>query len=541
MEGEFTLSNTSPQWTPKKTTINPLIKGGIGSFISLSLLITAYTAQYLSWLSWVAFVPLLITLRGKRKQIYFSTSIMVLGYHIFLLYYAKIFRVPSMFMTIVAVLIITTLISEVLLFSSRFSRYWWLVAPIIWTFVLLIIGKVSPQMAEQIKASYIIMPFSQGIFQLTSGTYGQYLLIFIILLSNTFLAEALYTYNRKKKGIAAVAIISVALICGFVGGPITDFPKSTPEAQGMDSKVLEEMNEMIPSMYPEITSVLVLRNGYTVFEKYYNQCTKYTYHNIFSATKSIMGSLVGIALEENYIQNLDQKVIDFFPELDTSTLDSKVKEITIRHLLTMTSGFEWEELYNKQALGLLLQNENPIKAALSLPIVDEPGKIYNYNSPGCHVLSGIINRASDMEGSQFADRKLFGPLGIYTKLWSTDSQRNVNGGTMMLLRTRDMAKFGYMYLRNGSWEGKQILTDEWVKEATKAHNDGGLPGIEKYGYLFWVANVEGHDAFFAYGAHGQYIYVIPDLDLVIVTTAIVANYESIRKIVPDYIIPSVIK
>jgi CubicO group peptidase (beta-lactamase class C family) len=288
--------------------------------------------------------------------------------------------------------------------------------------------------------------------------------------------------------------------------PTNDWRESTPGEQGVDSEYFDLLREHIKDNLPHMRSVLVIRHGYLIFEEYY-QGAPNDYQNVASATKSIISALIGIALQEGYIKSVEQKAVDFYPEYVTPNTDPQIKHITIEHLLTMTSGLEMESNYG----------EDWIKSTLEQSISSRPGKVFHYNDSAAHLLSGILTRTTHMTALEFGNKYLFQPLGIPTPIWETDPQGNNVGGDGLSLRPREMAKFGYLYLNQGFWDGKLLVPAEWVRVSTQKHAEADILN-DDYGYLWWVTTVEGHAAYYAAGFGGQFIYVVPDLDLVVVMT-----------------------
>jgi CubicO group peptidase (beta-lactamase class C family) len=514
---------------------------GISSAV---LLLVAYTIPWLSWLTWIAFVPFILATRGrKRFHVYLNTLLMTSIYFLFVIMVTDLWRFNQWLIILQIALVIILLIPEIQFLSNRFPCFGWIIPSFVWAVIFLIFGIINPTLnvyrfyyplADVVNTIIIIIPVSQPIFQLMAGTYWSYLLLLAILLVNYGTAEMLFHFRNRWTWMLATAIIGCAAICGLWGGPIADLPKAAPEAQGMDSKLLMKMGASIPKSLPQIRSILVVRHGHMVFERYYQNCTPYNFHLICSDTKSFTGALTGIALHKGYIKSINQKIVEFFPEYVTAQSDSQIGEVTIENLLTMTSGFRWNEF--DPGYG----SPDWIKYSFQLPFLSQPGEYFNYNTLALQILPGIINRKSHMNHSQFADRYLFGPLGVYRHIWPTDPQGNNIGGADLMLRSRDMAKFGYLYLKEGFWRGKQIIPASWVKESTRRHSNGGAPHGEEYGYLFWITKVKGHSAYFAGGFGGQFIYVVPDLDLVVVITSnIDRHHEENRSIIPDYIIPAI--
>ncbi|HYP26941.1 MAG TPA: serine hydrolase [Blastocatellia bacterium] len=299
--------------------------------------------------------------------------------------------------------------------------------------------------------------------------------------------------------------------------PTEAWRPSTPEREGMDPALLRKAHIHIEKELANFRSLLVIRNGYIVYEAYYHGLTEDALQPTRSVTKSFLSALVAIAIEKKHLQGPDQKLSDIFPEHFTKESDPLKKEITLRHLLTMTSGLfsaETERNWGSNS------GRSWVESILNRPMAGKPGEQFYYGvySWPAHLLSAGITKKTGMSAREFADRHLFGPLGIGQVEWATDPEGFSIGPYGLNLTSRDMAKFGYLFLKKGRWEGKQIIPPNWVEEATRKHNDGGLPERAGYGYLWWVSEETGHPAYFAAGYGGQFIYVIPALDLVVVTT-----------------------
>lgn len=313
--------------------------------------------------------------------------------------------------------------------------------------------------------------------------------------------------------------------------PTDDWRESTPEKQGMNSKYLESLREHIKEDLPHMRSVLVIRHGYIVFDEAF-QGVLNDEQNVASVTKSVISALIGIALREGYIKSLDQKVVDFYPEYVTQDTDPQIKNITLEHLLTMTSGLEQETNFG----------EDWLKSTLDQPVSSKPGQVFHYNDAAAHLLSGIITRTTHMTAKEFGNKFLFQPLGIPLPRWETDPQGNNVGGDGLSLRPRDMAKIGYLYLNQGFWDDQQLVPSEWVQISTQEHAKADILN-DDYGYLWWVTTVEGHAAYYAAGYGAQYIYIVPDLDLVVVMTgnADFSEFQQHLDIVKLFLVPAISK
>ncbi|MHA1945665.1 MAG: serine hydrolase [Candidatus Hodarchaeales archaeon] len=285
-----------------------------------------------------------------------------------------------------------------------------------------------------------------------------------------------------------------------------DWPTSTPEAQGLNSTELDLINHPAHSL-------VIIRNEKLVYEKYYLdsnvQYTQDSLHHLFSVTKSFTATLFGIAIEEGFIQNLSQKVLSFFPEYSFDNLDSRKEAMSLYNLLTMTTGLDWND--GKSNIDQMAAAPDPIQYVLDRVMKFEPGLVFYYNSGASHVLSAIIQKTSGQTTLDFAMKYLFEPLGIEKNdvIWMTDSQGRAFGGFGLFLTPRNMAKLGQLYLNKGSWNGEQIVPNEWIVASTD--------DIEKnnYGYQWWVYP----EAYSAQGFLGQFISVVPKKDLVVVGTS----------------------
>jgi len=301
--------------------------------------------------------------------------------------------------------------------------------------------------------------------------------------------------------------------------PTKGWLTSTPEEHGMNSTKLAQMLEFIDEQDLDIDSVIVIRNGYIVLEEYPNPAYgPDTKHKLWSATKSFTSALIGIAIEEGYIENVDQKVVDFFPERTFANLDQRKQNITIENLLTMSPGYQWSMGDGSR----MRDSPDPLQYVLDKPMVHSPGSVYNYGDGATLLLSALILEATERTFLDFASDYLFDPLNITNVYWERNEDVYFAASGLHLL-PRDMAKFGYLYLNNGTWEGRQIVPAEWVVRSTEIHFRG--PGhiaetdayIDGYGYQWWVLPQIG--VYYAAGLYEQRIYVVPEHNMVIVFTA----------------------
>ncbi|MFX1506821.1 MAG: serine hydrolase domain-containing protein [Promethearchaeota archaeon] len=322
--------------------------------------------------------------------------------------------------------------------------------------------------------------------------------------------------------------------------PTEDWINSTPEAQCMNSTLLNQMVDYIYEQEFNLDSIIIVKNGYIVLEKYPNPRYRQTSHHIlYSVTKSVTSALIGIAIDKRFIEDVNQTVVDYFPNRTILNLDSHKQQVTIEHLLTMSAGFEWvgpDLMSQEYSWGQAVNSGNPIEFILNLPMEYDPGTTWYYNGGCSHLLSAILTATTGNSTLEFAREYLFDPLGINYVYWPQDPQGIYYGGQNIGLTPLDMAKFGYLFLNNGTWDGEQIISKVWVETSTQSRFVLNHHG---YGYQWWT--FFPHEIYFAWGLYEQRIIVIPDYDLVIVFTAsIEAGSDPEPELVFEYILPAVL-
>ncbi|MGY5876421.1 MAG: serine hydrolase [Candidatus Thorarchaeota archaeon] len=324
--------------------------------------------------------------------------------------------------------------------------------------------------------------------------------------------------------------------------PTNGWQNATPESQEMDSSYLQAMLDYIDDNNLPIDAILIVRNGYLVFEEYLSAYFGVDHkHELYSVTKSFTSALIGAAIQNGLIDNVSQRVIDFFPNRTIDNMDSRKENLTLEHVLTMTSGLEWDEWsvpYSdpENDYNMLFTSNDTLRDILDRPMVADPGESWVYSSGGSHLLSKIVEVVSGMDTLDFANEFLFGPLNITQISWLNDLQSTPYGGHGLRLTRRDMAKFGYLYLNNGTWDGQQILPVNWTDWSSYSHKN--VPDSTfTYGYQWWIMP---DGIYSARGLYGQKIYVLPEYDTVVVFTADligVANPQD--SLVLNNIIPSI--
>ncbi|MCF8363826.1 MAG: beta-lactamase family protein [Prolixibacteraceae bacterium] len=322
-----------------------------------------------------------------------------------------------------------------------------------------------------------------------------------------------------------------------------DWENVNPESQDIDSEYLEQMDEYIANNDLSIHSIIIYKNGTIPFEEYYEPFNEINLHNLKSTSKGIISALTGIALEEGFINNLDESIFTYLSGYNVDTTGKS--GITIRHLLTMTSGLEWNE-NNLNSMYTFFVSKRIVKRTLKLDLIEEPGTTFNYNTGLTHLLSAIISEASGMSTLEFAQEYLFDPLEIENIQWDTDKEGYHIGGSELYLTTRAMTKFGVLYLNGGEYDGNQIIPRDWVSESTTTQVEGSSFGSEiQYGYLWWLdienplfTYIEDDSRYLAMGARGQRIFIHPELDAVVVITAEQKDESQCDILIRDYIIPA---
>lgn len=315
--------------------------------------------------------------------------------------------------------------------------------------------------------------------------------------------------------------------------PTQDWRTAVPESQGMDAAMLARGLEEAEQNGLPLHSLLVIRHGSIISETYFPPYNVDTLHELYSVTKSFTATLVGIALDQGKLQDVNQRVFDFFPGQEFSASGARKKAMSMKDLLTMTSGLDWVE--GDSIYRAMYMSQNWVKLVMDLPMAADPGKEFLYCSGCSHVLSAIVQQATGENLRDFAQANLFGPLGIENFTWESDTAGISIGGWGLSLAPRDMAKLGYLYLHKGQWDGQQVVSAEWVEAATQKQVT--TEGVDGYGYQWWVLpELSGYAAL---GRFGQTVFVSPELDLIVVTTAGAQDHEGIFRLIEDYILGAV--
>jgi len=317
--------------------------------------------------------------------------------------------------------------------------------------------------------------------------------------------------------------------------PTDGWRTSTPEQQGMDSELLvQAMDYLLQQELYRVHSLLVVRNGYVVLDAPFYPFQPAWKHDLASVTKSWTATLVGVALEQGFIESLQQPMLAFFAERKVANRDARKEAITVEDLLAMRSGLECVNAPTEVTLIEMLASQDWVQFSLDRPMAAAPGQSWVYDSPGVHLLQGIIQQAAGMDTLDFAMQHLFDPLGISDVAWLADPQGINAGYGDLRLRPHDAAKLGYLYLRDGVWDGQRLLPEGWVDAATQPA-DGPQPSGSGYGYLWWLSP----DGYSARGRGGQRIVVVPEKEIVMVVTGGGGRSGTvIDELLSSYILPA---
>lgn len=328
-------------------------------------------------------------------------------------------------------------------------------------------------------------------------------------------------------------LLLTGLLCVTTVIADPDFPKATPVEVGLDDRLLDNLVSQLAAAKHDMHSMLLLRRGQIVVEEYYNGYDEARTHDLRSATKSITSLLIGIAIDRGDIRSIDDPFVPLveprYPKLD---LRSK-RHITLRHLLTMRSGLDCDDgdRGTKGQEDRMYRSRDWLRYFLSLDEVNAPGSVTRYCTGGVVALGAVLESATGMNVDMFADEVLFAPLGITNREWAKfDRKRQIDTGGHLELTPRGMAAIGQLVLDRGVHGGRQLVSETWLEESTRAVTE--ING-EPYAYLWWPLTPRYGErdvqTLVARGNGGQTIMVVPEFELVFVTTSGYYNKPQSRK------------
>jgi len=316
-------------------------------------------------------------------------------------------------------------------------------------------------------------------------------------------------------------------------------PRSIPELEGVSSAGISQFIDVVNKTKNEMHSLMILRHGKVIAESWWAPYRADLRHTMYSCSKSFTATAIGFAVAEKKL-SVDDKVVSFFPGDKPDSISPYLEELSIKHLLTMSVGHAFDPTF-----AVASKENNWVKGFLAIPITNQPGSQFLYNSLATYMLSAIIQKVSGQKLIDYLQPRLFEPLGIVGADWETDPMGINAGGWGLRIKTEDMAKFGQLFLQKGQWNGDQILPTSWIESAssqqilqhpewTSAKRDSS-DWEQGYGYQMWRCR---NNAYRGDGAFGQYIIILPDQDAVIAITSETADMQDELNLVWKYVLPS---
>ena len=310
-------------------------------------------------------------------------------------------------------------------------------------------------------------------------------------------------------------------------------PRSSPGSQGVPSAAIRKLLDYYAEKELELHSIMLLRHGKVVAEGWWEPYGPDRPHMLFSLSKSFTSTAIGFAVEEGLL-TVDDLVCDFFPEQVPEVISPNLAKMSIHHLLSMSTGHEQDPSNPVFSTS----DGDWVKAFLSLDVEREPGTHFVYNTAATYMLAAILHKITGQSLLDYLTPRLFEPLGIVGATWETCPKGINTGGFGLSIKTEDIAKFGQLYLQNGVWNGKQLISAQWIAEAVKKQiSNGDDPNSEwaqGYGYQFW----RRHNAYRGDGAFGQFCIVVPEQDMVVAITSGVNDMQGVMNGIWEIILPS---
>lgn len=315
----------------------------------------------------------------------------------------------------------------------------------------------------------------------------------------------------------------------------SSLPRSTPEEQGVDSTGIQALVQRLVERDQGLHSLMVLRHGRVIAEGWWAPYTADRRQMMFSVSKSFTATAIGIAQDEGLL-SVDDEVLSFFPSYATDAIRANVSGLKVRHLLAMATGHTVPTMQVMTAL----PTEDWVRLFLEIPLVYPPGTHFLYNSGASYVLAAIVTARTGQSLLHYLTPRLLEPLGIETPPWQS-APSGINLGSVGLrLRTEDLARLGQLYLQRGVWNGRRLLSEDWVEAASSVqvanHGNPNIDSNQGYGYQFWRSR---HNSYRADGAFGQFSLILPELDLVVAMTAGSTNTQGTLDAVWDLLLPAV--
>lgn len=346
--------------------------------------------------------------------------------------------------------------------------------------------------------------------------------------------------NNIYRQILLVFILFI-LYCTCNRDNIIESPQETETIVDLNAAVSQA--ELITNL----RSLVIYQNGSIVRQALFNDCDLYTPNDVRSITKSITSLLIGIAIDKGIIKSIDQNLREFIIP-SRESIPQQILDLSLQNLLEMSAGFEWEELQNVYNYNWWIKSQNQIEYLFTIPIKNKPGEIFSYNSAAYHLLSVILTNTSKMSTLEFATKYLFEPLEIGLRNWGKNHDGYYNGSSGLQLSPYDMYKIGQLIINKGLYKGKRIISSQWIEKSTSPtiNTNKAHPYSNSYGLGWWIGDCDCGKYIFANGYGGQYIVIVPNINLVVTATNhwngvkySLAQYQWIQtmKIIVEQIMP----
>ncbi|MFC3750152.1 serine hydrolase domain-containing protein [Paenibacillus sp. GCM10012306] len=323
--------------------------------------------------------------------------------------------------------------------------------------------------------------------------------------------------------------------------PIPFIETALPEERDTNSVLLEQAHQTILRSYPKMHSLLLVRQGKLIFERYYGHYQAGSLNDLRSVTKSFISLMTGIAIKRGDMPCVETPFCEVLHRHLPSQPSPQLKFLTLRHLLTMTAGFSW--ITGKKLGEPLIRKFHNSRRwgnfALSLPILPDSIGTFQYRSTDSHLISLMLSESTGVDTFSYARQHFFTPLGITHVAWSSSPEGHSMGHIGLYLTARDMAKTALCLLNGGFWAGEEIVPQAWLQEALKPQTSG-YPAFGAYGYQFWSGTMSGQPFQLAHGHGGQQILLLPRLDAAVIFTAEtkVRQWKNPRRLMEQYLIPA---
>jgi CubicO group peptidase (beta-lactamase class C family) len=315
------------------------------------------------------------------------------------------------------------------------------------------------------------------------------------------------------------------------------WPRHEPSALRLDAQKISALDQILPAQYPRLRSLLIVRDKQLAYAYYRADLNEGSLHNVRSVTKSVLSSLVGVALKDKLWPHLQVPLAEL---ISSWPKDQPSSAVTLAQLLSFTAGFD--PATSGGTIAELLTGPT-LERARGRSLVVAPGAQFFYSNMDSHLVSVALTQRTGKNAAAFAQDTLFAALGIQSFEWPQDREGHSMGASHLEMRSSDMAKLGQLWLQQGCWGGQQLLDSAYVKAAVQPQNAGGPPSNRPYGYLWWISKVPGTEvpSFYANGFGGQYVYVVPNWSLVVVATSEVvdATNDNTGPILIRHVFPAV--